>query len=581
MADFKTPNLCGANESLNNASSKIEDLISELDAKVTSLPSEAAAALNTKFADVKAGLDGLAKDLPETPNTNLQSEITSLINNIDRTTVEGISAYNAKVAQLQLDFGDALKEKGLELDKLISDSSKKLGKDISAATTALDGAVSGVTDALSGAISDVTGAVSNAVSGVTGAVDNAVSGLTSGGTPGLDAFGSSAITTPDVATGGNICDLVPNFEIPAGNSGTGVTIEEIEERASNATTLTLTQIPKEIIEVQGKKTTQQFFTNIQYTQNGKVIVPKATGTYETIKVLYTISLIKEKPIAAKQADVPAESEEVSIVTTNVSSVENKTTFKLNNLFKKLDNLSVGGLDTTKANADISSALSAIKSPEFKAKMQSDFDYATKQRKKLLADPLNYKQVTFSSSKNTASNKAVKVKVDTVETQNTTTTTKVETSGGNVTEVKKTEKATVSDKGFTHRQVRIKRLLRRTGFTMNTSMFVSVKKQKYATPKNVAWMASKREVEDVTFFTLKQTPVFVEKVVARSYKPDGTYGLYTYGSKKFKDTINPDYSGTGKAVSLTYVPTQSSFPSTLDFMEITYLTVEKIDPNYSG
>ena len=581
MADFKTPNLCGANESLNNASSKIEDLISELDAKVTSLPSEAAAALNTKFADVKAGLDGLAKDLPETPNTNLQSEITSLINNIDRTTVEGISAYNAKVAQLQLDFGDALKEKGLELDKLISDSSKKLGKDISAATTALDGAVSGVTDALSGAISDVTGAVSNAVSGVTGAVDNAVSGLTSGGTPGLDAFGPSAITTPDVPAGGNICDLVPNFEIPAGNSGTGVTIEEIEERASNATTLTLTQIPKEIIEVQGKKTTQQFFTNIQYTQNGKVIVPKATGTYETIKVLYTISLIKEKPIAAKQADVPAESEEVSIVTTNVSSVENKTTFKLNNLFKKLDNLSVGGLDTTKANADISSALSAIKSPEFKAKMQSDFDYATKQRKKLLADPLNYKQVTFSSSKNTASNKAVKVKVDTVETQNTTTTTKVETSGGNVTEVKKTEKATVSDKGFTHRQVRIKRLLRRTGFTMNTSMFVSVKKQKYATPKNVAWMASKREVEDVTFFTLKQTPVFVEKVVARSYKPDGTYGLYTYGSKKFKDTINPDYSGTGKAVSLTYVPTQSSFPSTLDFMEITYLTVEKIDPNYSG
>jgi hypothetical protein len=275
--------------------------------------------INGKFEPI--GFDGHR----QTPNYS--EHLLDLFNNIDRTTVEGLSAYNAKVAQLQLDFGDALKEKGLELDKLISDSSKKLGKDISAATTALDGAVSGVTGALSGAISDVTGAVSNAVSGVTGAVDNAVSGLTSGGTPGLDAFGPSAITTPDVPTGGNICDLVPNFEIPAGNSGTGVTIEEIEERASNATTLTLTQIPKEIIEVQGKKTTQQFFTNIQYTQNGKVIVPKATGTYETIKVLYTVSLIKEKPIAAKQADKPAEAEEFSSITKNASVETKKTELK--------------------------------------------------------------------------------------------------------------------------------------------------------------------------------------------------------------------------------------------------------------
>ena len=88
----------------------------------------------------------------------------------------------------------------------------------------------------------------------------------------------------------------------------------------------MTQIPKEIISVQGKKSTQQFFTNIQYTQNGKVIVPKDTGTYSEIKVLYTVSLIKEKAVEAKQADTSPEPEEVSIVTTNVSSVENKYNF---------------------------------------------------------------------------------------------------------------------------------------------------------------------------------------------------------------------------------------------------------------
>ena len=31
MADFKTPNLCGANEALNNASSKINDIKAEIE----------------------------------------------------------------------------------------------------------------------------------------------------------------------------------------------------------------------------------------------------------------------------------------------------------------------------------------------------------------------------------------------------------------------------------------------------------------------------------------------------------------------------------------------------------------------
>ena len=44
--------------------------------------------------------------------------------------------------------------------------------------------------------------------------------------------------------------------------------------------------------------------SLQYhKQNGKIIVPSATGTYSTIKATYTVDLIKEKPIAAKLRQV--------------------------------------------------------------------------------------------------------------------------------------------------------------------------------------------------------------------------------------------------------------------------------------
>ena len=245
MADFKTPNLCGANESLNSALSKIDDIKAEIESKLDSAASEAAAAFETAQADIKAGLDGLALDLPEVPNVNFQSELTGLINDIDKTTLEGIAAFNNKLAELEKDFGDTLKEKGLTLDSLVSDATSKL------------------------------------------------------------------------AAGGDVCALAPNIELPAANAGTGVTTEEVEDRVSNAATLSLSQTPKEILEVQGKKTNQTFFTNISYSLNGRIVVPKQTGTYSEIKVKYTVSLIKEKPVEVKQASAPPDIEEVSTIVKNV------------------------------------------------------------------------------------------------------------------------------------------------------------------------------------------------------------------------------------------------------------------------
>ena len=505
MADFKTPNLCGANPELNNALSKIDDLIGNIDSKISSAASEAAAAFETGLADVKAGLDGLAIDLPEVPAINFQSEITSLINDIDRTTIQGIAAFSTKLAQLELDFGDTLKEKGLTLDSLITDATSKL------------------------------------------------------------------------SGGGNLCDLAPNIEISAASSGTGITTEEVEERSSTST-LTLTQIPKEIISVQGKKTGVSFFGNIQYTQNGKVIVPKDTGTYSEIKVLYTVSLIKEKPVEAKQADTSPEPEEVSIVTTNVLSVENKTTFKFSSLIKKLDNLSGGQIDTTKVNSDISSALSAIKSPEFKAKMQADLDYAAAERKKLFADPLNYKKVVVPSG--SVGEPAKTVEVATPEVQNTVkvetvTKTNPVTKQEETVTVKKTEKSTISLNGIAMRKV--------------------VLKERFHTkdsPEKFSKMKGSTLVDDMSKLTLKKFPIRVLSVRGRPYYGENreSRGFKFYAYDNPSEYGGDDYGvKTFRKPSTLIELSQQTYddgekqanPANMTVMLVKYFVYEKLDPNFKG
>ena len=505
MADFKTPNLCGANPELNNALSKLDDLKNNITSKIDSAASEAAAAFETGLADVKAGLDGLAIDLPEIPPINFQSELTGLINDIDRTTIQGIAAFNAKLATLELDFGDTLKEKGLTLDSLITESTTKL------------------------------------------------------------------------SGGGNICDLVPNIDIPAGNSGTGVTTEEVEERGTG-TSVTLTQIPKEIISVQGKKTGVSFFGNIQYTQNGKVIVPKETGTYSEIKVKYTVSLIKEKPVEAKQADTSPEPEEVSIITTNVSSVENKTTFKFSSLIKKLDNLSGGQIDTTKVNSDISSALSAIKSPEFKAKMQADLDYAAAERKKLFADPLNYKKVVVPSG--SVGEPAKTVEVATPEVQNTVkvetvTKTNPVTKQEETVTVKKTEKSTISINGIAMRKV--------------------VLKERFHTkdsPEKFSKMKGSTLVDDMSKLTLKKFPIRVLSVRGRPYYGENreSRGFKYYAYDNPSEYGGDDYGvKTFRKPSTLIELSQQTYddgekqanPANMTVMLVKYFVYEKLDPNFKG
>ena len=247
-------NLCGANEALDNALSKLGDLKSDILGKLELPASEIAASLNNKLTELKSALDGLAIDLPSLPDVNLQAEITGAISDIDQTTIQGKIAFASKLAKLKLDFGDTVTELGLDLDKLI------------------------------------------------------VSG------------------TSLISGGGDICALIPNLDISAANSGTGVTTEEIVERSSTAN-LTLTQTPKEILSVQGKKTGTNFFSNINFKQNGLVIVPSSESSYAEIKVTYLISLIKQKPVNSKQADKKEEQEEVSTIIKNVNVESIKTELK--------------------------------------------------------------------------------------------------------------------------------------------------------------------------------------------------------------------------------------------------------------
>ena len=325
MANFNIPNLCGASPDLNGALDEINKLKDKLTANIDVDASALKADLESGLADLKGAFDKLEIELPEVPNINFQAEVTSLINDIDKTTVEGLAAFNIKLASLKLDFGDTLSDKGIDFDSLIASAETKL------------------------------------------------------------------------AGGGNVCDTVANLEIPAANSGSGVTTEEKEERGSG-TSITISETPKEIVSVQGKRAGQAFFGNVTYKQSGRTFTTTQRDadnnliSYAELKVTYIVNLVKEKPIATKQASKDGEKEELSIVTTNTASVEKNVQGKIQSLLKKIDVKGISGLATEEENAGIQEALGKLKDGSFKAAMEADIAKAKEEQKKIWQDPLNYKRV---------------------------------------------------------------------------------------------------------------------------------------------------------------------------------------------
>ena len=541
MANPNIPNLCGANPNLNGALSKIEELkdklLSNIDVDASTLKSE----LEEGLDELKSAFDKLEVELPEAPAVNLQAEITSLINDIDKTSIAGITAFNAKLATLKLDFGNALEEKGIDFDELIASAETKL------------------------------------------------------------------------AGGGNVCDLVSNLEIPAGNSGSGITTETKEERGSG-TSITLTETPKSIVSVQGQKTGTNFFSSITYKQLGRAISTSeqdADGnviSYAVIKVTYIVDLIKEKPIAAKQADKDGEKEEPSIVSKNTKSIEKNAEAKVQALSKQINDKTAAGVSTDDIQKAFDNLFATLESEEFKTQMKSDFESAQAEFSKIAQDPLKYKTITIpqgnASSVSPVSDdeplelsfgtldgskftpkKTRTIEAVTTEDRNTTTQvqTKVTTDTSETTTVTKTktEKTVVAKKGFVNRKVRITedfiRASRREDLVENVR--VGFKKPKF------------KNIESAEKFKLKRKPFEIIKVLA-----------YTYHPLDYEQIITPYFSVTDRATFRPITPVivddtneviltseivnvvdevDSLSIADIDVIKIEYTSLENIDPNFKG
>lgn len=177
--------ICGANldfDAITDATSDLKStLTSQLGGNFTSATA-LKSAVEGKLTTVTSGLSSLVPAIPELPALSLQGELTSLAA-IDLSNPLGALDYQSKLASITDKFGGALSSSGFNLDSIVSQ--------VAPSTGAISGALSSATDALSG----VTDAASGALSGALSSATDALSGVTSGG---------------------DICSVVPNFEIPSG-----------------------------------------------------------------------------------------------------------------------------------------------------------------------------------------------------------------------------------------------------------------------------------------------------------------------------------------------------------------------------
>ena len=173
--------ICGANldfDAITDATSDLKStLTSQLGGDFTSATA-LKSAVEGKLTTVTSGLSSLVPAIPELPALSLQGELTSLAA-IDLSNPLGVLDYQSKLASITDSFGGALSSSGFNLDSIVSQVAPSTGA-ISGALSSATDAISGVTDAASGALSSAT---------------DALSGVTSGG---------------------DICSVVPNFEIPSG-----------------------------------------------------------------------------------------------------------------------------------------------------------------------------------------------------------------------------------------------------------------------------------------------------------------------------------------------------------------------------
>ena len=221
MADFKTPNLAGASPEFNEVLSKFDSIKGEVAAGLELDASTLANTLNTSVVeDLKGKLGDLVPEIPELPNVNLQSEMSSLVN-IDQTTVAGQLDFAAKKTELKTKFGDGLTAGGFDLDTLTTNA------------TAAEAAASTAASNLTSATSALASAKETATSSLDTAFDASlkydrsnvpnptkiINDLSASTTSAVSALSSQASATTALADAKGVAtriqDVVPNFELPA------------------------------------------------------------------------------------------------------------------------------------------------------------------------------------------------------------------------------------------------------------------------------------------------------------------------------------------------------------------------------
>ena len=119
MADFTSANLEGANELLNDSLTKAKSLKDSLIAQHGADASTMKSAVESKVTDLKTSISSLIPELPSIPNVSAQGEFAALAD-IDISSAAGLEQFNTQVANISSQFGDAFKDKGLDLDSLAS-----------------------------------------------------------------------------------------------------------------------------------------------------------------------------------------------------------------------------------------------------------------------------------------------------------------------------------------------------------------------------------------------------------------------------------------------------------------------------
>jgi len=221
MADFKTPSLAGASSEFNEVLGKFDSIKGEVVAGLELDASALAATLNTSvLGDLTSKLKNLVPELPELPNVNLQSEMSSLLD-IDQGTLAGQLEFATKQAELKTKFGEGLTAGGFDLDTLVT-SAESAQTAALTATSNLTSATSALASAKETATSSLDTAFDASLKYDRSNIPNPtaiVNDLTNASSSAISAISAEGVATSALADAKGVAtriqDVVPNFELPA------------------------------------------------------------------------------------------------------------------------------------------------------------------------------------------------------------------------------------------------------------------------------------------------------------------------------------------------------------------------------